>query len=209
MLVFGGSMGSSYNNNVYVLDITRRIWNMPSIPGPCLHLVMASPKSCWMRITLLLIGGCGGPSVMFSDVWLLDFDLCGDTEWKWTQLKSVNHCFWMSSNFLSDSPQDRRAVAAAFSNSVLNQANLINITSSEDQKSSHDNRPPPNSLQVTSNSSLLAHSANTASSGAPSKSSELHRACSIPAIIVGEIPKLIVTSSNDPQQNQQKVSLQL
>lgn len=33
MLVFGGSMGSSYNNNVYVLDITRRIWNMPSIPG--------------------------------------------------------------------------------------------------------------------------------------------------------------------------------
>lgn len=33
MLVFGGSMGSSYNNNVYVLDIQRRIWNMPTIPG--------------------------------------------------------------------------------------------------------------------------------------------------------------------------------
>lgn len=27
--------------------------------------------------------------------------------------------------------------------------------------------------------------------------SELHRACSIPAIIVGEIPKLIVTASTD------------
>lgn len=32
-----------------------------------------------------------------------------------------------------------------------------------------------------------------------SKTTELHRACSIPAIIVGEIPKLIVTSSTDNQ----------
>lgn len=37
---------------------------------------------------LVIIGGCGGPSVMFNDVWLLDFDLTGDTEWKWTQLKA-------------------------------------------------------------------------------------------------------------------------
>lgn len=33
MLVFGGSMGNSYNNNIYVLDIQRRIWNMPFISG--------------------------------------------------------------------------------------------------------------------------------------------------------------------------------
>lgn len=39
MLVFGGSMGSSYNNNIYVLDIQRRIWNMPLIPGFIFNLI--------------------------------------------------------------------------------------------------------------------------------------------------------------------------
>jgi hypothetical protein len=38
---------------------------------------------------------------------------------------------------------------------------------------------------------------NPTSSNAGQKAGELHRACSIPAIIVGEIPKLIVTSSSE------------
>ncbi|KAI1721100.1 galactose oxidase, central domain-containing protein [Ditylenchus destructor] len=279
MLVFGGSMGSSYNNNVYVLDITRRIWNMPSIPGPCPPPRYGQSHILLDARHLIIIGGCGGPNVMLNDVWLLDFDLEGDTEWRWTQLKvegldltppymwchrackvgqnavvlsrptkynvkrtkrrrassqstTNSGCHRISS---PDSPQDRRAVAAAFCSSTLTRGDSNgennfrpsghsdDITSKrkplllssrsldeQDKKNSPQNRPPQHSLQVHNTNSLSSCATGSNANPIPSKSSELHRACSIPAIIVGEIPKLIVTSSNDPQQghsNQQKPSL--
>ena len=108
MLVFGGSMGSSYNNNVYVLDLVRRIWNMPSIPGPCPPPRYGQSQVLLDDRHLIIIGGCGGPSVNFADVWMLDFDLSGDAEWRWTQIKvrsiiliirmSFNICRWTTLN---------------------------------------------------------------------------------------------------------------
>ncbi|KAH7731389.1 Kelch motif family protein [Aphelenchoides avenae] len=251
MLVFGGSMGSSYNNNVYVLDIQSRIWNMPSIPGPCPHPRYGQTQILLDNNHLVIIGGCGGPSVMLNDVWMLEFDMDFQRGWKWTQLKVENQeltppYMWChrgvkvgsnavllsrpirnhlargrrrtsrsnsNSNRLSspDSPSDRRAVAAAFSNVNLtkqpeNRVGSSNLTprkkpmllsskslDEQDQKQSPYGRegyPSQSSLQV-----------NTAGHGSYlGKSSELHRACSIPAIIVGEIPKLIVTSSTETSQ---------
>jgi F-box protein 42 len=87
MLVFGGSMGSSYNNNVYVLDIKRRIWNMPSIPGPCPQPRYGQSQFLLDNEHLIIIGGCGGPSVMLNDIWMLEFDIEFKKGWKWTQLK--------------------------------------------------------------------------------------------------------------------------
>lgn len=60
---------------------------MPSIPGPCPPPRYGQSQLLLDDRHLIIIGGCGGPSLNFSDVWLLDFDLFGDGEWRWTQLK--------------------------------------------------------------------------------------------------------------------------
>lgn len=57
----------------------------------------------------------------------------------------------------------------------------------------------------------MANAGSPAYLNAPStsqKASELHRACSIPAIIVGEIPKLIVTSSTETSTNTKSSNIQ-
>lgn len=60
---------------------------MPTIPGPCPPPRYGQSQILLDDHHLIIIGGCGGPNLMFSDVWLLNFDLCGDSEWQWTQLK--------------------------------------------------------------------------------------------------------------------------
>uniref|UniRef100_A0A914HT38 F-box domain-containing protein n=1 Tax=Globodera rostochiensis TaxID=31243 RepID=A0A914HT38_GLORO len=278
MLVFGGSMGSSYNNNVYVLDLVRRIWNMPSIPGPCPPPRYGHSQILLDTRHLVVIGGCGGPNVMYSDVWMLDFDLHCDAEWRWTQLKVENlemtppytwchkaekvgtnavivsrpiksNAFtrrttnWnghrrTSSQSTSasggsgrlaspDSPLDRKAVAAAFCSSSFEQLNqkhkgkrdergkpiLLTSRSLDDQQKNNASSEQMASVSSTGNCKSLQNSPSTStnlsvSTGTFSNSLnavtqqktavELHRACSIPAIIVGEIPKLIVTASVEP-----------
>ncbi|KAL3117101.1 hypothetical protein niasHT_007504 [Heterodera trifolii] len=304
MLVFGGSMGSSYNNNVYVLDLVRRIWNMPTIPGPCPPPRYGHSQVLLDNRHLVVIGGCGGPNLMYSDVWLLDFDLHGDTEWKWTQLNVENLDMtppytWChkaekvgtnavivsrpvkanvsaprrpsnrhvrrrtSSQSTSasggsgrlaspDSPLDRKAVAAAFcaggsfeqqqqqldhqkhhrgrkdergkpilltsrslddqqqctttSSSAVHMSSASSVSSSAGGKSLHNS--PSSSTSTTnlcaSTTTTSGTFSNSLSSSQQQKAGELHRACSIPAIIVGEIPKLIVTASVEPSMAQRQ-----
>uniref|UniRef100_A0A7E4ZZP6 Uncharacterized protein n=1 Tax=Panagrellus redivivus TaxID=6233 RepID=A0A7E4ZZP6_PANRE len=94
-----------------------------------------------------------------------------------------------------DSPQDRRAVAAAFSSAQRSQgltasaalrrkAQFLTSKSLDEQK----NDPPCSA----SNGFLSVSPQNPPSTQHP-RGIELQRACSIPAIIVGEIPKLVVT----------------
>ncbi|KAF7636945.1 F-box domain-containing protein, partial [Meloidogyne graminicola] len=272
MLVFGGSMGSSYNNNVYVLDLLRRIWNMPSIPGPCPPPRYGQSQLLLDNKHLIIVGGCGGPNMNFSDVWLLDFDLYGDSEWRWTQLKatisyqltppymwchrackvgtnavvvsrpikytcstrgSVSerrgiHRRRTSSQSTSssagggsgrltspDSPSDKRAVAAAFCASSAEQLHqqvqrkrgnsqrdkkpiLLTSRSLDDQEHRQTNEIPPSSsfsnLKNNENPQV-SNAQHTRYLNTPTTRgyNELQRACSIPTIIVGEIPKLIVT----------------
>uniref|UniRef100_A0A915MSD0 F-box domain-containing protein n=1 Tax=Meloidogyne javanica TaxID=6303 RepID=A0A915MSD0_MELJA len=276
MLVFGGSMGSSYNNNVYVLDLLRRIWNMPSIPGPCPPPRYGQSQILLDNNHLIIIGGCGGPNMNFSDVWLLDFDLFGDSEWKWTQLKVENQeltppYMWChrackvgtnavvvsrpikstcamrgsepeksgihrrrtssqsttssagggSGRLTSpDSPSDKRAVAAAFCASSAEQLHqqvqrkrgnshrdkkpiLLTSRSLDDQEHRQANGIPPSSsfADLQDNASPQtsnAHNPRYLNTPSTRGYNELQRACSIPTIIVGEIPKLIVTSTTEP-----------
>uniref|UniRef100_A0A914L7D5 F-box domain-containing protein n=1 Tax=Meloidogyne incognita TaxID=6306 RepID=A0A914L7D5_MELIC len=283
MLVFGGSMGSSYNNNVYVLDLLRRIWNMPTIPGPCPPPRYGQSQILLDNNHLIIIGGCGGPNMNFSDVWLLDFDLCGDSEWKWTQLKVENQeltppYMWChrackvgtnavvvsrpikstcamrgsepekggihrrrtssqsttssagggSGRLTSpDSPSDKRAVAAAFCASSAEQLHqqvqrkrgnshrdkkpiLLTSRSLDDQEHRQANGIPPSSsfadLQDNANPQTSnAHNPRYLNTPSTRGYNELQRACSIPTIIVGEIPKLIVTSTTEPSTCSQRV----
>lgn len=280
MLVFGGSMGSSYNNNVYVLDLVRRIWNMPSIPGPCPPPRYGQSQVLLDDRHLIIIGGCGGPSVNFADVWMLDFDLSGDAEWRWTQIKVDNpeltppymwcyqackvgqnavivsrpvkqdkmrpgtnnrrgiHRRRTSSQSTTssaggsgrltspDSPSDRRAVAAAFCSSASSEQLhqqvqrkrgnlqrdgkpiLLTSRSLDDQEHKNNGIAASSSFTDLKNNATNLSATHAHCSGgylnahnSSQKGVELHRACSIPAIIVGEIPKLIVTSSAESSTN--------
>uniref|UniRef100_A0A1I8AYT5 F-box domain-containing protein n=1 Tax=Meloidogyne hapla TaxID=6305 RepID=A0A1I8AYT5_MELHA len=278
MLVFGGSMGSSYNNNVYVLDLLRRIWNMPSIPGPCPPPRYGQSQLLLDNNHLIIIGGCGGPNMNFSDVWLLDFDLHGDSEWKWTQLKVENQeltppYMWChrackvgtnavvvsrpikyncatrgsgseksgirrrrtssqsttssagggSGRLTSpDSPSDKRAVAAAFCASSAEQLHqqvqrkrgnsqrdkkpiLLTSRSLDDQE--HRQGIPPSTSYAEFQDNAKPQASNSRFLNTPSTRgyNELQRACSIPTIIVGEIPKLIVTSTTEPSTCNQRM----
>uniref|UniRef100_A0AC34PUA3 F-box domain-containing protein n=1 Tax=Panagrolaimus sp. JU765 TaxID=591449 RepID=A0AC34PUA3_9BILA len=106
-----------------------------------------------------------------------------------------------------DSPQDRRAVAAAFSNAtkennlsesaaLRRKSQFITSRSLDEQRANERNGllNGINSVVGPQPMQLFCHN----------KSVELQRACSIPAIIVGEIPKLIITDDLCTPKQQQK-----
>uniref|UniRef100_A0A914ZH82 Uncharacterized protein n=1 Tax=Panagrolaimus superbus TaxID=310955 RepID=A0A914ZH82_9BILA len=105
-----------------------------------------------------------------------------------------------------DSPQDRRAVAAAFLNAqkidglsesaALRRKSQFITSKSLDEQNNEKNAPKFQEF-------LKVSSPNRPSTPLHNKSLELQRACSIPAIIVGEIPKLIITGEIcTPKQSQ-------
>ncbi|CAG9537510.1 unnamed protein product, partial [Cercopithifilaria johnstoni] len=97
LIIFGGSQNSRTTNAVYVLDITSKIWHVPSFVenhkdrsyGKLDALssepfLLKSPRpnprygsSCVVidKSHLLVVGGCGGPNCIYNDAWLLTFDL--------------------------------------------------------------------------------------------------------------------------------------
>ena len=301
---------------------------MPSIPGPCPPPRYGQSQLLLDDRPLIIVGGCGGPNVNFSDVWLLDFDLQGDEEWRWTQIK-VSAILWMIDWFLiillqvlnpeltppymwchrackvgtnavvvsrpikcdlirrngsnrrglhrrrtssqsttsstgggsarltsPDSPSDRRAVGifSALSNNIpkwtgcrrflcqlqwgtvaaASATETRQFTTRKEANSSDiplTRWPSKWKLQLLSNETIFKEQKNSTCgihastsfadlqknenltvtkphcsgylepSANTQKTGELHRACSIPAIIVGEIPKLIVTSSIESSSN--------
>lgn len=55
--------------------------------SPCPHPRYGQTQILLDNNHLVIIGGCGGPSVMLNDVWMLEFDMDFQRGWKWTQLK--------------------------------------------------------------------------------------------------------------------------
>nr|CAD2175406.1 unnamed protein product [Meloidogyne enterolobii] len=126
-----------------------------------------------------------------------------------------------------DSPSDKRAVAAAFCASSAEQLHqqvqrkrgnshrdkkpiLLTSRSLDDQEHRQANGIPPSSsfadLQDNANPQTSnAHNPRYLNTPSTRGYNELQRACSIPTIIVGEIPKLIVTSTTEPSTCSQRV----
>lgn len=92
MVVFGGlqrqSNGQPYarSNDVWILDLNTMTWNRQDICSPT-----PPPRYGQSQIYLnenhaLVIGGCGGPNMLFSDVWLLTLSSDPFVPWKWKQI---------------------------------------------------------------------------------------------------------------------------
>ncbi|VDN60602.1 unnamed protein product [Dracunculus medinensis] len=91
MVVFGGSMGNCSTNEVWVLDIPGRMWLQPQIAEGS----RPAPRYGHSQIMLdenhlVILGGCGGPNMIYSDCWMLSFDLSLSTSWIWQEIKVTN-----------------------------------------------------------------------------------------------------------------------
>lgn len=90
MIVFGGSHGQgSRTNEVWVLDLVELTWSRRDIFSGR----QPDPRYGQTQITLddqniLIIGGCGGANMLFSDVWLLD--MSEESSWRWVEMAVEN-----------------------------------------------------------------------------------------------------------------------
>lgn len=88
MVVFGGYHGhGNSSNNVWLLNLTQMVWSKQSTSEP-----KPLPRYSHAQVLvddshILMLGGCGGPNMQFSDAWLLD---TSGSVWQWTQL-TVNN----------------------------------------------------------------------------------------------------------------------
>ncbi|RWS14199.1 F-box protein-like protein [Dinothrombium tinctorium] len=94
MIVFGGlvsevNMQNSFipSNDIWVFNFDKNIWRKQSVIS-----AKPSPRYGHSQIVLddynlLIFGGCGGPNMLFNDVWLLTFS---DFGWCWKEME-VKH----------------------------------------------------------------------------------------------------------------------
>ncbi|KAK0419590.1 hypothetical protein QR680_014222 [Steinernema hermaphroditum] len=229
MVVFGGSMGDSSNDEIWVLDITRCRWMQPPMvagPKPAKrysHALMVIGAN-----DLIIVGGCGGPNVFFTDVWRLHFDLEFKKPWKWSEVNVRNGDLWPPHlwyhqmckisgadkaivvsrpvrNRLRHSPHRRQRHSQGSDKSSPRRKYSSDF---QQEKAAVEARPVldlPKRKGTLLSSKSLDEDASPASPTSPPSSPptfalhrppELQRARSIPAIIVGEIPKLVVTASH-------------
>uniref|UniRef100_T1JLR5 F-box domain-containing protein n=1 Tax=Strigamia maritima TaxID=126957 RepID=T1JLR5_STRMM len=90
MVVFGGlqrqSNGRPYTsaNDLWVLNLKSMLWKKQET-----NVISPRPRYGQSQVYLdqfhaLIIGGCGGPNMVYNDIWLLSMD--DESIWKWTQL---------------------------------------------------------------------------------------------------------------------------
>ncbi|XP_046398523.1 F-box only protein 42 [Ischnura elegans] len=94
MVIFGGLQmqgghGQYANSNdVWVFDLENSSWHKQVVsPGPKPYARYGQSQISLDEDHLLIIGGCGGPNMVFSDVWLLTMS---GPLWSWKELK-VKH----------------------------------------------------------------------------------------------------------------------
>ncbi|XP_074655124.1 F-box only protein 42-like [Tubulanus polymorphus] len=89
MVVFGGSHGQNNScNDIWVLDILERSWTKIKTarqePQPMPRYGQAQVLLDDSHI--LIVGGCGGPNMVFNDIWMLEMG----NFWKWHQIEVLN-----------------------------------------------------------------------------------------------------------------------
>lgn len=244
MVVFGGSHGNGSSDHIWVYDVEANRWSSPTT-----NLPKPTPRYGQSQIViddkhLLIIGGCGGPNLIMSDVWLLtmEWNQLGEPaveDWTWEELTVLNphlsapllwshpacrvgptkalilskslRCGALSrGQYRALSMSPRLSIGAASTNVRSNwvppQGNLIPPRQRKliSSRSLDENNGPSTSSSNNSRPSDRSSGSSGASSCGASHNAELQRARSIPAIIVGEIPQLVVTEDVGVQQHQQQ-----
>lgn len=88
LVVFGGShIPGAGTNDVWVFDFIEMLWKKKQIGNK-----KPSPRYGQTQMTIddshiLIIGGCGGPNQIFSDVWLLSLDC---EPWQWQEIRVLH-----------------------------------------------------------------------------------------------------------------------
>lgn len=85
MVIFGGAQRELRFNDVWVLDMTQMTWSCPNIRGKKPSGRFGHSQIAVDNQTVLVLGGCGGPNLLFGDVWILD-----TTNWIWQELVVKN-----------------------------------------------------------------------------------------------------------------------
>ncbi|XP_048578285.1 F-box only protein 42 isoform X2 [Nematostella vectensis] len=87
VIVFGGWCQPSRTgfNDVWVLDLNDMQWSTPLVRGRRPSGRFGHSQVAVNDKTILIIGGCGGPNMLFSDVWLLDL-----IQWRWQEIEVRN-----------------------------------------------------------------------------------------------------------------------
>ncbi|XP_076451876.1 uncharacterized protein LOC143287640 [Babylonia areolata] len=97
MVVFGGSLDAgSGSNDVWLFDFIESVWKKPVIVGKKPNPRYGQSQTTLDDEHILIIGGCGGPNQLFSDVWLLHLN--GD-QGTWEEVVIENgefspHALW-------------------------------------------------------------------------------------------------------------------
>lgn len=93
MVVFGGlqkqSNGRPFasSNDVWVLNLTTMTWKKQQTGDVMPSARYGQSQLAFDDTHALVIGGCGGPNMLYSDVWLLSMDFDSDGAWQWKELQ--------------------------------------------------------------------------------------------------------------------------
>ncbi|XP_064643305.1 F-box only protein 42-like [Lineus longissimus] len=83
MIVFGGSHGHNNScNDLWVLDIKQMTWFKKEVSDARIRPRYRQSQIVLDNTHILIIGGCGGPNMVYNDIWLLEL---GD-KWTWKEM---------------------------------------------------------------------------------------------------------------------------
>lgn len=92
MVVFGGlecPNGAgifSSTNDVWVLNLKEWTWRKQATTSPQPHPRYGHSQVSIDNKNILIFGGCGGPNMLFNDVWLLRKSVEEEEPWEWIEL---------------------------------------------------------------------------------------------------------------------------
>ncbi|XP_076321536.1 F-box only protein 42-like isoform X2 [Tachypleus tridentatus] len=92
MVVFGGlecPNGAgifSSTNDVWVLNLKEWTWRKQATTSPQPHPRYGHSQVSIDNKNILIFGGCGGPNMLFNDVWLLRKSVEVEEPWEWIEL---------------------------------------------------------------------------------------------------------------------------
>lgn len=94
MVVFGGlhcQRGSggpfTSSNDVWVLEVTSMIWKKQSTTTPRPPPRYGHSQIVIDEMHILVVGGCGGPNMLFNDIWLLTMTDDPNKLWEWKEME--------------------------------------------------------------------------------------------------------------------------
>ena len=158
LIVFGGlqkqrnSIGQfSSSSDVWSFDLERMSWMQEDIPEPRPTPRYGQSQLYLDETHLLILGGCGGPSNIFNDVWLLTMGQPvhsppgGTVHWKWSRCRVDNTVHGASHMWCHPAVKVGNFAVILGKNRLPKQNNKVNQMQEANSKQASRNRIQPSS----------------------------------------------------------------